>query len=344
MGFLSSSLMAQAIISALLIITALVIFLLHFARGRLWVAVSLGIVLADQIIKYVVVRLLRAGEEVPLPGSASVVYSENRLLGFGLPQEGLLSATLASLAALMLLYLSLRRRGYRMGFLAELSGALIVGGCAGILIDRIRLGFVIDWLDFGPGSDFIYNLADLAILAGAALFAARSTQLIVRKARRSFAASGSNAVKPPVKAVQKDPFLTNPEETGRKAAQEMAARFGKIPPMKMAETLGLRIEHRPLPPPGFSALRVRSEYLGDCGAIVLYDEPLRELSLLLSAKRPDLAQVDLEAVHIAHEIFHHLSPAQSAAAEKAAASFAAELLGLRFPPEELDNLYASDDA
>ncbi len=314
-------------------------------------AVALVIVLADQISKFVVLHLVRDGRQVSLPGSAELVYFENRLLGFGLSSAGLLTATLAALAALLLLYISLLRRGYRMSFFAEFSAALLLGGCAGILIDRVRLGFVIDWLDLGPASDFIYNLADLAILAGGVLFFTRGTQLMLRRAGRSLAArksgleEGSSAILP-------DASLEDAAEMGRRAAQQMRAHLGDLSLREMAAALGVEIQHKPLPPPGLSPLRVRSEYLSDSATVVLYDEPLRELSLLIAEKRPDLAGLNLEDLHIAHEIFHHLLFRRQArrgeesesriSSEKAASVFAAELLGLDFSPEELDSLHTSE--
>jgi len=343
MALFSLSLLAEAIISALLLITALVVFLLRFSRGKLWVGVALGIALVDQVSKLAVRHFLHDGRQVALPGSAALVYSENRLLGFGLSDSNLLAAAFAAFAALILLFLRLRQRGYRMGFLAELSSALILGGCAGILIDRVRLGFVIDWLDFGPKSDFIYNLADLAVLAAAVLLAARGTQLLLDRLGRSLLSPRPLPQRRPLSSLlQRFPHST-PEEAGCAIARALRTHFGDLPAHEMAAALGLKVEHRPLPPPGLSVLHVRSQYLADSAAILLYDEPLRELALRLSARRPDLAHLDLEAIHIAHEIFHHLESAPSRASEKAAASFVTELLYLDFSPEELDSLYAADN-
>jgi len=56
--------------------------------------------------------------------------------------------------------------------LSRLSLALILGGIAGNLIDRVRLGFVVDFLDFyWKGAHFpAFNVADSAICVGVAMY------------------------------------------------------------------------------------------------------------------------------------------------------------------------------
>ena len=61
------------------------------------------------------------------------------------------------------------------GFLADLGYALILGGALGNLADRLRLGYVVDFLHLhlGERTLFVFNLADAALTLGpAALIAA----------------------------------------------------------------------------------------------------------------------------------------------------------------------------
>lgn len=60
------------------------------------------------------------------------------------------------------------------GRLAALGFALILGGALGNLIDRIRLGYVVDflWLHLGDWTLFVFNLADTALTIGPVLLAA----------------------------------------------------------------------------------------------------------------------------------------------------------------------------
>jgi signal peptidase II len=314
------SILVQAIISALLVVVALVIFLLRFARGRLWMGVALGIALADQTIKFVVKAYLHSGQQVPMPGNTAITYSKNFLLGFSSADTDLMAATLALVLALLVLYLRLTRFGYRMGLLAELACALIIGGCIGILVDRICWGFVIDWIDLGPRSQFLYNLADLAVIAAAVLLAAAIIQFSLKRARR----------------------MTDPDKVARKAVMAVRQRYGDIPPYALAMALGIRITHQAEPSPPLADLPIRSEYIIEPATIVLYDKPLRRLARLLSEQGSTLAKVNLEELHIAHEIFHHFDPGRDGLAEKAAHCFAAELLHLDISLKELDRLYVAD--
>jgi lipoprotein signal peptidase len=97
-------------------------------------------------------------------------------------------------AALYLLYERLLKARYRMSPLAELAVALMVGGYMGILLDRVRLGFVVDFLEFGRASAFVYNISDLAVFLALALLLARAAQygrqLWVRRSSTTERAAG----------------------------------------------------------------------------------------------------------------------------------------------------------
>ena len=337
----ATPLLIEAICCALLVIGALAVFLLRFARGRLWLGVALGVAAADQLIKLLVTHFFRGGKSLDLPGQTSFVYFENHFLGFEQSDSELLPATLALVAALVLLFICLKQRDYRMGTLSELACALIIGGCLGILVDRMGRGFVIDWLDFGPSSQFVYNLADLAVFAAAALLVARAAQLILRHLGRSLVPAGGGifAASPPPKE-QPQPEAA---QIGKLAAQAVRERFGEAAPSQVAAALGVRIEHKLRPAPVLTDIHVRSEYLTSSATIILYDEPLRELAQLIANRRPKLSNTNLTELHVAHELFHHLESGRRSAYERAAHAFVAELLKLDFSPEEFDALYAADN-
>jgi signal peptidase II len=328
----SSWLMVEAIISGVLLVAALVIFLMCFARGKLWMAVALGVALLDQFAKLVIINLLPPGGKVALWGTSKIVYAQNHLLGFGKGDNDLLPATAASILVILLLALRLKKRNFRLGFLAELSCALIVGGFSGILIDRVGRGYVIDWIDFGAWSDFVYNVADLAALTAVVLGAVVLIRVIIKHARKQPGVENANDAL---------------DAAGRRAAQALRARYDGLSPTGLAEALGVKIEHRPVAVQLPAAVRVRSEYLASDTAgkqdatVVLYDIPLQELCRLVAAKRPAWTRIDLEQVHIAHELFHHLNAGRPAP-ERAAHAFTAELMHLDFRPEELDSLYGRD--
>lgn len=74
-------------------------------------------------------------------------------------------------AALVFIWMAQRSFGRRSP-LYTLALALIAGGAIGNLIDRIRFGFVIDFLDVYVGSYHwpAFNIADSAITVGVSLF------------------------------------------------------------------------------------------------------------------------------------------------------------------------------
>jgi signal peptidase II len=77
----------------------------------------------------------------------------------------------AACAALVFIWIAQRSFGRRSG-VYSVALALIAGGAIGNLIDRIRLGFVVDFLDFYIGRHHwpAFNIADSAITIGVTLF------------------------------------------------------------------------------------------------------------------------------------------------------------------------------
>jgi len=166
---------AQAIISALPVVILLIAYLRRFAASRRWLAITLSVCLADQATKAVIQRYAWLSEGpllrlTFLGGWLHTTYVENPGLGFGASPAPLLTATVVLAATLVLLYWRLGRREYRMSPLVEIGCALVLGGLLGILLDRIRLGCVVDFIGIGRRDYSPCNLADLAALAGGFLF------------------------------------------------------------------------------------------------------------------------------------------------------------------------------
>lgn len=180
-----ASSVGQAMASAVLLVAVLVLYLRRFAAPGRWVAVALSVCVLDQIAKALVAPELQGRRISLLGGYLRLSYAENRQQGFGGSFPYLLLVTAVCVAALFFLYGRLARRGYRMSHLAELGCALMIGGYTAILMDRVRLGFVVDFLEFGRASAFVYNLADLAVFLALALLAARGLQYLgeVRQSR-----------------------------------------------------------------------------------------------------------------------------------------------------------------
>ncbi|MGC9317283.1 MAG: signal peptidase II [Armatimonadota bacterium] len=124
------------------------------------------IVLADQATKLAAVHLLRPVGTVPvLEPYLSFTWATNTGGAFGMlpAATGLLVVT----AAVVIAVLVLVAHRVSASRLLAVSVALLIGGALGNLIDRLRLGYVIDFIDlhFWP----IFNVADIAITVGAGL-------------------------------------------------------------------------------------------------------------------------------------------------------------------------------
>jgi signal peptidase II len=169
---------AQTVSSAVLFVAVLVLYLHRFAPPRRWVMVALGVCVVDQAAKALLAGFARRHGLALLGGWLRVSYAENWEQGFGGNFPHLLLVTAVCVVALFLLYERLAHTPYRMSVLAELGCALMIGGYLGILLDRIRLGFVVDFLEIGPASPFVYNIADLAVFAAVALLIVRGLQYL----------------------------------------------------------------------------------------------------------------------------------------------------------------------
>lgn len=178
MNTLSSSGLAQAVLSAILMVGVLVLYLRRFAPAWRWIAVAVAVCVLDQVAKHLVSPATAQHRVSLLWGWLRISYLRNPEQGFGGSFSYLVLTTLVCVALLLLVYRRLAKTSYRMSLLAELGCALMIGGYVAILLDRVRLGFVVDYLEFGHGSPFVYNLADLAILLAAALLIARGVQFI----------------------------------------------------------------------------------------------------------------------------------------------------------------------
>jgi signal peptidase II len=137
----------------------------------LWPA--LAILALDQITKGLIATRFPLYEtKILISGFFNLVHIRNKGMAFGIMNRPgtdwgvilLLGATLA--AVVLLLFWFFRLKSEERGIAFPLS--LILGGATGNLVDRIRLGEVIDFLDFyiGPHHWPAFNVADSAITVG----------------------------------------------------------------------------------------------------------------------------------------------------------------------------------
>lgn len=94
-----------------------------------------------------------------------LVHGQNRGGIFGLFGDSATLLALASTVVIALIVVYMTREGTRSHWLLSVALGLLVGGAVGNLIDRLRLGYVIDWIDMGIGDTrwYTFNVADAAI-------------------------------------------------------------------------------------------------------------------------------------------------------------------------------------
>jgi signal peptidase II len=138
---------------------------------------SFGIYMVDQSSKAWAVRALRFGaERTVVRGFLDFVYTENPGIAFGQLQESgsfgrWFFIVLASAAAVAVFYYFLRTPRNDDRVLG--ACALLLAGILGNLTDRVRIGYVIDFIALHAGSWHwpTFNVADASITIGALLLA-----------------------------------------------------------------------------------------------------------------------------------------------------------------------------
>ena len=133
-------------------------------------ALIVGVIALDQISKALVLRYLYEGQVTLIKGVLDFTYVENRGMAFGLLSDHRWVFMVLSVVGIGLVGFYLYR--YTRTTLSRVGLALIVGGGIGNMIDRVSLGFVVDFIDF-CAFDFwvwVFNVADACVCVGAALF------------------------------------------------------------------------------------------------------------------------------------------------------------------------------
>lgn len=139
---------------------------------RILVLVALLVLAADQLSKLWVRANLFPGESVPKEGIFRLTHVTNKGIIFGLSAHPALSLILPILVVAVVLFLYYRYPVFHSGSV-KIALGLVIGGSLGNLVDRIRLGYVTDFIDVRIWGDFhwpAFNLADLALVVGIVLF------------------------------------------------------------------------------------------------------------------------------------------------------------------------------
>jgi signal peptidase II len=148
-------------------------------RMPAWITAA-AFFLADQLTKWIVIGPLNLYErrQIELLPIFDLTWTENRGISLGLGQattdlqRWLLVVGTAAIAALVGWWITREKaRG------DQLALAMVLGGALGNIVDRIRFGYVVDFLDlhFGDFRPFlVFNVADAAISIGVVILLLRA--------------------------------------------------------------------------------------------------------------------------------------------------------------------------
>jgi signal peptidase II len=157
---------------------------LNAKYGRLVGIVGM-IVVADQITKALILHYVALYDAIPvIPGFFSITHIHNPGGAFGLLADGHSGLRqglffVASLAAVVLVVYYFVKMPANFPWLSA-GFAMILGGAVGNLVDRVRMGAVVDFIDFYVGNLHwpAFNVADSAITIGVVIIL---YHLLIRK-------------------------------------------------------------------------------------------------------------------------------------------------------------------
>lgn len=140
-----------------------------------WLLLSVVILIADQVTKHIVLANLGLHETIEVFAgwlNWTLAYNEGAAFSFladaGGWQRWFFTALAIVISAVMIVWLS---RTARSDWRTALPLSLVIGGAIGNVIDRIRFGHVVDFIDVYYGASHwpAFNIADSAICVGAVL-------------------------------------------------------------------------------------------------------------------------------------------------------------------------------
>jgi len=137
----------------------------------IYISIIIFAIFLDQYSKYLVLTLLNPIESFPLiPNFFHLTYVENTGAAFSLfsdMQLFLIATSVLFIGILILLLIKIPK--IKENRWVNISISLIIGGAAGNLIDRLRLNFVVDFLDFRFINFAIFNFSDIFVVCGSIL-------------------------------------------------------------------------------------------------------------------------------------------------------------------------------
>lgn len=130
--------------------------------------ITIIIIVLDQLTKnYAIKNLKGSSPIVIIDGIFELVYVENRGAAFGILQDRRIIFIIITLLVISFILIYAYKNSSQLTIYSKISLAMLVGGAAGNLIDRIRFGYVVDFIKvdlFKSYSFPVFNIADIFIV------------------------------------------------------------------------------------------------------------------------------------------------------------------------------------
>jgi len=174
---------------------------------RVFLWVSIPLLILDQVTKQAILDNFaletgRGGGAIPvIPGLFNIVRVHNQGMAFGIgngsPFANVIFLTVATVAIAFITYLW--RRNAFPTMVTKIAVASLIAGVLGNVTDRLRLGYVVDFLDFYLGNSHFpsFNVADscICVAAGLLIIASFKDEMDAKKAAAN--ASSTTEETPP---------------------------------------------------------------------------------------------------------------------------------------------------
>ncbi len=136
----------------------------------IYLSVTFGCIVIDFVTKLLAVNYLRYGEDIrAIPFLFNLTYVENRGAAWGMfADKRWVFMVISTVSLLLLLFVQYKFAHAPKMFCIPL--AMVIGGGIGNMIDRINLGYVVDFLQFDFWKSFpVFNIADSFVTVGAVI-------------------------------------------------------------------------------------------------------------------------------------------------------------------------------
>lgn len=131
------------------------------------------IIVLDQLSKYAAINyLMESAPYIIIPNFFRLSYVENFGAAFGILQNRKIFFIIVTCIVVVSLSLFLIKNYYRINIFMRIGLSLLLGGTIGNFIDRVRFGYVVDFISFRLFNRYefpVFNIADIAIVIGTSI-------------------------------------------------------------------------------------------------------------------------------------------------------------------------------